>query len=514
MLVKTIAKSLVDEASTAARSPHFLPLILGLAFVLRATFALTTDYVARPDEIFEYLEPAHRLVFGQGIVTWEYAYGIRSWIIPGFVALILKCLAALGLDRPDIYVPTVRLVFCAISLSLPVSVYRIAQALLDEGAARLALVGTACWYELIFFAPTPMPDALGAYAFFAALAFLFGRPGRGVVLAFGILAGLTIAMRFQLAPMVGVAMLTAALRWRWRGWPALLGFLLVIAAAGALDAYTWGRWFSSVISNVALQVFAHVSDGFGTAPGYYYLVELGVRSAGFGYLGALGLALSWRKTSPLLIMGAAYVAALSFFGHKEWRFLMPLDPIYIIGSAVVFATYGRRLRPLVAPAFAALVAAIFVVCTAAVIFVLATGMKLGRKDVRQAYLTLSRLPDVSGVIDDSGGNWLYLGGYYYLHQAAPLYRDDLPATNMARVRQTPQLFASHWITPADAAAPDGYVLLARSGRMTIWRRSKDPPETLIAPGYSTHAPVPFDGKTITPQVTPRWLGLRRISRTE
>jgi len=51
MLVKTIAKSLVDEASTAARSPHFLPLILGLAFVLRATFALTTDYVARPDEI-------------------------------------------------------------------------------------------------------------------------------------------------------------------------------------------------------------------------------------------------------------------------------------------------------------------------------------------------------------------------------------------------------------------------------------------------------------------------------
>ena len=32
-------------------------------------------------------------------------------------------------------------------------------------------------------------------------------------------------------------------------------------------------------------------------------------------------------------------------------------------------------------------------------------MKLGRKDVRQAYLVLSRLPDVRGVIDDSGGNW-------------------------------------------------------------------------------------------------------------
>ena len=114
---------------------------------------------------------------------------------------------------------------------------------------------------------------------------------------------------------------------------------------------------------------------------------------------------------------------------------------------MVFATYGRRLRSLVAPAFVALVAAIFVACTAAVILVLATGTKLGRKDVRQAYLMLSRLPDVSGVIDDSGGNWLYLGGYYYLHQAAPLYRDNVPATNVARVRQSPQLFASHWITP-------------------------------------------------------------------
>ncbi len=504
MSVKTIAQSVVDEASAAVWSPHFLPLILVLGFALRATFALTTDYIAHQDEVFQYLEPAHRLVFGQGIVTWEYQYGTRSWIIPGFIALILKSLAALGLDRPDIYQPTVRLVFCAISLSLSVSVYRIAQALLDEGAARLALVGTACWYELIFFAPTPMPDALGAYAFFAALAFLFGRPTRGAVLAFGTLAGLTIALRFQLAPMVGVAMLVAALRWRWSAWPALFGFLLVIAAAGALDAYTWGRWFSSVISNIEVNVLARISEKFGKPPGYYYLLELGVRSAGFGYLGALGLALSWRKTWPLLVMGAAYVAALSVFGHKEWRFLMPLDPIYIIGSAVVFATYGRRLRPLVAPAFAALVAVIFVACTAAVILVLATGMKLGRKDIRQAYLMLSRLPDVKGVIDDSGGNWEYLGGYYYLHQAAPLYRDDLPVTNMGRVRQSPQLFASHWIKPADAAAPDGYVLLARSGRIAIWRRSVDPPETLTAPGYSTHGPLPFDPKTISPHVTPRW----------
>jgi hypothetical protein len=64
--------------------------------------------------------------------------------------------------------------------------------------------------------------------------------------------GLTIALRFQLAPIVGTTMLIAA--WRWRGWPALGRFVFIVLLAGAFDAYTWGRWFSSIISNVELNL--------------------------------------------------------------------------------------------------------------------------------------------------------------------------------------------------------------------------------------------------------------------
>jgi hypothetical protein len=124
---------------------RLLPYILVLAFLLRATFAVTTNFITHPDEIFQYLEQAHRLVFGYGIVPWEYDYGVRSWIVPGFIALILKSLAVLGLDHPDIYQPAVRLVFCSLSVSLPLSVYRIAQTILDERAARVVLVATAFW---------------------------------------------------------------------------------------------------------------------------------------------------------------------------------------------------------------------------------------------------------------------------------------------------------------------------------------------------------------------------------
>ena len=56
---------------------YLLP-ILALAFAARATVALSGDFVMHPDEIMQYLEPAHRLAFGSGAVFWEYHYGARS----------------------------------------------------------------------------------------------------------------------------------------------------------------------------------------------------------------------------------------------------------------------------------------------------------------------------------------------------------------------------------------------------------------------------------------------------
>src|SRR5258708_10951627 len=48
-----------------------LPHLLLLALALRlAVLAIATP--AHPDEVFQYLETAHRIVFGQGVVTWEW----------------------------------------------------------------------------------------------------------------------------------------------------------------------------------------------------------------------------------------------------------------------------------------------------------------------------------------------------------------------------------------------------------------------------------------------------------
>ena len=79
--------------------------------------ALSGDFVLHPDEIMQYLEPAHRLVFGNGVTYWEYFYGARSWLVPGLVAGVLKLFDIVGLGQPAWYVGGVKLVFCAIPCS-------------------------------------------------------------------------------------------------------------------------------------------------------------------------------------------------------------------------------------------------------------------------------------------------------------------------------------------------------------------------------------------------------------
>ena len=49
-------------------------------FFLRVGVAVSSDWIYRSDELVQHLEQAHRLVFGYGIVPWDYHYGARNWL--------------------------------------------------------------------------------------------------------------------------------------------------------------------------------------------------------------------------------------------------------------------------------------------------------------------------------------------------------------------------------------------------------------------------------------------------
>jgi hypothetical protein len=49
-----------------------------------------------PDEIFQYLEPAHYVAFGTWLPSWEWGQGLRNWAAPAALGALLKLAAAAG----------------------------------------------------------------------------------------------------------------------------------------------------------------------------------------------------------------------------------------------------------------------------------------------------------------------------------------------------------------------------------------------------------------------------------
>ena len=64
--------------------------IAAVAIALRLIPIVVVPSVNWPDEIFQVLEPAHRLAYGYGLVAWEFQLGVRSWLMPGLVAAMIE----------------------------------------------------------------------------------------------------------------------------------------------------------------------------------------------------------------------------------------------------------------------------------------------------------------------------------------------------------------------------------------------------------------------------------------
>src|SRR5271163_1669195 len=95
------------------------PLVISLstALAIRLFIAAKFPNSYAPDEIFQYIEQAHRLVFGQGVVPWEYQVGLRSWLIPLLLAAPMA-LAHWAAAAPLAGLMLIRILLCIASLPI------------------------------------------------------------------------------------------------------------------------------------------------------------------------------------------------------------------------------------------------------------------------------------------------------------------------------------------------------------------------------------------------------------
>ena len=464
-----------------------LPTALALAFAARAAVALSGDFVLHPDEIMQYLEPAHRLVFGNGVTYWEYFYGARSWILPGAVAGILKLLDVVGLGEPRWYVGAVKLTFCAISLAIPAGMYYFARRHFGEASARAALVAGAFWYELVGFGHKAMAEFIATVPLVALLA-LCARPGMDdtrTLWQAAFLATIAAAIRMQYAPL---ALLLLGIVFLRTGKKPMLAVAAVgiFFAVGIFDGLTWDAGlFHSYITNLRYNLI-RAPFRAGESPVHQFLVWLTLASAGLSVLCVAASLRQPRRYGLLLTLTTLALLLHSLQAHKEYRFVIVVVPLWLlIGADLATRLASRAHGP---HRLAAAVGVIFAAVSLAGLMnalpyqhrvyrawsreTRYTGFVRDQDPVFAVYRYLARAPGVTAVWQ-ADRPYFKLPGYYYLHREIPYYDEAFGKT--FRNNAVASALASHIVSADPDFSVDGYSLDREFSGMRVLRRNRDEP---------------------------------------
>jgi hypothetical protein len=487
--------------------------LVALGLVLRLAFALASQSVHHPDEVFQYLEQAHRLAFGYGLVPWEYRFGVRSWLLPLSIAAPLLGSRAVGAGDPAVYIPLVKGLFCLFSVWLIVSCYRIGRNLVSEAAGRLAAVLACFWYELVYFAPRPLTDAVATYFLVAALAYVTDPKEARRPLRFGLCVAMAVVIRVQYLPVAGFLFLLAAATWSGqallKGAGAALGAALL---AGFLDRVTWGSWFVSYHHAYLFNVTHGIAKTFGVAGRREFFVQLRDASVGLFPLAAL-LSLGFARRLGILIAWVVLVVGMhTVIAHKEYRYIFAAIPVLLVlAAAVTTLLAGRFLTSPRAKLAHRAAIGVFALASLAGIQGLLPGEHAvyprqplyARQDELEAFAFLHRQADLSGVLLRDVG-WWHTGGYYYLHRDVPLYVADDEEAMRRDGGAGPRAYASHVVCPATAEEIPGFARVARFGDLDVRKQLAPPASYAVLASYSRHVRQPGVDGVHRPSVTPRW----------
>ncbi|HEY1257831.1 MAG TPA: hypothetical protein VGF34_01180 [Stellaceae bacterium] len=411
-----------------------------LAFAVRLLPVFVFPGINHPDEVFQTVEQAHRLVYGTGLVPWEFVYGTRSWILPGVLAGLIELAKLLG-HGPRLYTPLIGAALAALGAGTALCAFFWGKRFFGISGALIAGVFTAVWIDNVYFGPRTLSDSVAAHllvlGLYASAPADPAAAGRGRAAAAGALLALAGLLRIQLMPaiaLVGVWSLFTGLRRHPLVFVA--SGLLLVLAYGGVDAISWGYPFESLWRNLVANLYYGAQHAFGVLPVYWYVAIIVGYWTGFAAL-VLVLCLVGAVRLPQPFVAAALIwLSLSLIGHKEFRFIYPALLLVIIvagvGLAQIAAWVGDVLtdRGWAARRATMVTAGAAIVLTALAQLAFADGSDAYHKlwsrgrDMLLASRYVARLPAVCGIgiLDHS---WVWTGGYAAFHQTVPLYWSGL-----------------------------------------------------------------------------------------
>jgi len=419
---------------------------LALTVVTRLWLAAGDHSVFWPDEIYQSLEPAHRLAFGYGLLPWEFRDGARSWAFPALIAGPLKVLGLFHVQSPLAFVLTARLIMVLVTLAGTGAGIEYARRLGGKSAALIAAFALALYPPLLAYSHRTLQEDASAPLIVMVPLLLLARTPRAASWA-GLVVGIASLLRFQCAFVAGTFVVALVFERRWEDLKAYLkAGVLVAAAGGLLDWFTWGRPFHSFITYVQFNLIRSGASTFGVSPRSYFLTTLWTASGPAILLIGIGLVVAgFSKARASAAAVAIFVLLHSAIPHKAFRFLLPVMPLMLCVSAVGLASLlARRETWKFGPAVVTGLLALGFIRAARAATYERFGQYAGTTGASGSVWDTEEEPnlllaDAAGQSDLCGVLMLgvraaFTGGYSYLHRHVPLlYRfqacDEAKAAN-------------------------------------------------------------------------------------
>lgn len=407
---------MTEQAPTKVR--WLDPALAAAASIFTALLAALQSGRLHPDEVYQFLEPANRLAFHYGFLSWEWEQGLRNWALPAAFAAGLKFVHALGATGPMDHRIGVALVVALLGYPGFIGLLRYAERRTTSvAAARLALFLVLAWALSLYDLGRTLGEPMGALLGVAAIAALDddARPFRAGLLA-GLWLGLAVVIRYGFASLVVAVMLQQLVERRWK---AVLGAACsggaVALALGVLDAATWGKPWHSISAYMQFNLGGGAARMFGTKPWSYYL-ELMETWTPWPLL--LGLPwFRWRR-DRMLAPAAAYLYALSSTAYKVDRFLFPVLLLIAAAFAPAAAEGLVQLwRGAIAKRFAAVAAVVGYLALSAWVY---KGLPDLESDLFKATMKVAGDPALRQLIIVNESRW-GCGGNFYVARDIPIY---------------------------------------------------------------------------------------------
>jgi hypothetical protein len=300
-----------------------------------------------PDEVHQYLEPAHRYIWGYGTIPHEWYSGMRNVVVPGVIAGIFSLVRALGIETPRVYLGLVHCLVGALSLATISWCYEAVLVRSDSQRASIAAWILALWVPWQNLCFRTLGETFSAIALLAAL-HTYERPKPNPLLV-GLWLGAAFVFRYPSA-LFALPFVTAyILRRDGKGlWHLFLGGSIALSLLGIADTLAWGKPFHSIVAYADYNLFRdRARIDFGEQPFWFY----GVCFLGFVPIAMFAFAFTRRNIllgSMHLAVAITYLVFMSLIAHKEPRFFLPVIPCLVVVAAPWLPEQSRKRYVVVA----------------------------------------------------------------------------------------------------------------------------------------------------------------------